>query len=439
MRRFLLFVLCWAGIVAPSFAVTSDQAYATCHAYVVSNPVGYGGCSPENCFNSGTAWKAGCPNGTYFNYTVPFSGSACDSGYTLVSQQCVTIASTCTSSQWYNSSTQACVNNPTCASGQTVDSGTHLCVGSGTAPSSGASGGIQYIDVGASNGGTGCTGGCTVPMDTNINGWQYAIGSYVSTADGGGCDVSSGRVLCPFTTTASGIVAGTSDVVASGTAPPSGSVSIAQFSCPTGYSLDTANGVCVSGGSAGTASTSTTAGTAPVAATGACPVGYTEQPDGTCNGAPTNNPVGGGSFCPAGYSLVNGQCTNSGTANGAGTISSSGTVQSHGTGTGSCGGINEPPCSVTPTNASGVDLTTVTAAGTGLISSTSAPSHGWTWSVSLPTATCSTWTIATGGRTLSIDPCPTMTMLRDLFGYVFYILTAWSLFHILFRSEGQAA
>jgi hypothetical protein len=57
--------------------------------------------------------------------------------------------------------------------------------------------------------------------------------------------------------------------------------------------------------------------------------------------------------------------------------------------------------------------------------------HGWTWGVTVPTAACTPWTIATGDKSLSLDICPIAEKIRDLGAYVLYILTAIGLFNIL--------
>lgn len=75
--------------------------------------------------------------------------------------------------------------------------------------------------------------------------------------------------------------------------------------CPTGYNLDDATGLCVGGGSSGTPTSTDSPGTAGTPDQYTCPVGYAQNPDGTC-AAPGNENVG----CPAGYTRNSqGQCT----------------------------------------------------------------------------------------------------------------------------------
>jgi hypothetical protein len=60
--------------------------------------------------------------------------------------------------------------------------------------------------------------------------------------------------------------------------------------------------------------------------------------------------------------------------------------------------------------------------------------HGWDWgipSLSLPSVSCSAWNISSGGWTLPIDPCPVAEKIRDIGGFVLYVLTVFGLFRIL--------
>lgn len=62
--------------------------------------------------------------------------------------------------------------------------------------------------------------------------------------------------------------------------------------------------------------------------------------------------------------------------------------------------------------------------------------HGfrWSWLPEVPTAGCSAFSFQVGILgTFNLDPCPTLEKIRDLFGYVLYILTGYALFNILTR------
>lgn len=67
-------------------------------------------------------------------------------------------------------------------------------------------------------------------------------------------------------------------------------------------------------------------------------------------------------------------------------------------------------------------------------SSSATLAHGWDWgipSLSLPSVSCSAWNITSGGWTLPIDPCPVAEKIRDIGGFVLYVLTVFGLFRIL--------
>ncbi|MCK9283972.1 MAG: hypothetical protein M0P39_06780 [Rhodocyclaceae bacterium] len=104
--------------------------------------------------------------------------------------------------------------------------------------------------------------------------------------------------------------------------------------------------------------------------------------------------------------------------------------------TGQCGGPGQPACAVSASALSEPDKATLSGQGQGLITSIALPDHGWSWSPTVPTyTTCEPISATLHGRTVSLDLCPTLDKLRAVFAYVIYILTAFALFHILFRPE----
>lgn len=55
----------------------------------------------------------------------------------------------------------------------------------------------------------------------------------------------------------------------------------------------------------------------------------------------------------------------------------------------------------------------------------------WDWLPTLPEATCTPYVMNFAGKSITIDWCPTVEKLRDLFGFCLYIGTAFALFSIL--------
>lgn len=55
----------------------------------------------------------------------------------------------------------------------------------------------------------------------------------------------------------------------------------------------------------------------------------------------------------------------------------------------------------------------------------------WTWSFSLPNTECKDYAGVFHGQSFTFDWCPAAAKVRDIGGYVLYILTVWTIFGIL--------
>lgn len=64
----------------------------------------------------------------------------------------------------------------------------------------------------------------------------------------------------------------------------------------------------------------------------------------------------------------------------------------------------------------------------------------WSWSFvpSIPTATCTDPSIGSGSRSLTwTGMCAKLDMVRDLFGWAFYLITGWALFGVMTGKKGE--
>ena len=226
-------------------------------------------------------------------------------------------------------------------------------------------------------------------------------------------DVAQSDPLCVFDKDYNGEVCNGANVPATQSGPTS-STAKSEPGCPTGYTKNS-SGMCDAPAVGGTASTSTTGGTAATPGATVCPVGYTDSGNGQCTDrAPSN--IG----CPNGY-----------TQNAAGVCTSIGTVSD---------GAGSREAETAPVEAGGTAGKSVIGAAADGFSNllatiaNSVVPHGWTWGISslnLPTASCSPWVIQVGGRTVTIDYCPIAQKIREIGGYVLYIMTMIGLFNIL--------
>lgn len=122
-----------------------------------------------------------------------------------------------------------------------------------------------------------------------------------------------------------------------------------------------------------------------------------------------------------------------------------------------CGGVGQPRCGTQLTDGDGNALFFTRDAGAdgsavGAITdamgqaaqavtsaSTDDVAHGWTLSLASifpQSAQCSAWVFNVGGGTQTIDPCPTADKIRSIAEFALYVLTAFSLFRILFGARG---
>lgn len=356
LRRFLsVLILAMTGIAAPSYAVQDSATQkAKCEASLANSHAWYkclsvSSCtyvegSPSTCYSFGFAGGCGAwtVQGCAANTSASYFGVAdsCSGGksWSWASGSCVCPKGT------YSSGGQ-CVPEPTCAAGQHVDSSTHTCVPDSPAPQPGASKRVP-VDVGQSDGGNWCVGGCTYPATVNSEGWEYEVGLYVPIEQGGGCSVVSGRVICYFDSSATGNPAAPSSPVVSptltGSPSPSDPVTPSP-GCPVGYFVD-ANGNCKSPDQPGQPSTSQSpAGPSSPGGT-TCPIGYSLDATGRCVGTPGQGTFG----CPSGYTYSNGQCVG-------------GTAAQPVRSTEPCGAPGQPSCAVTVSGPS--DYMPITNAG----------------------------------------------------------------------------
>jgi len=349
--------------------------------------------NPTSFQCSGTTWTADCG--------YPGPGRVCKSVGSLTVGDLVLGSATnpCSTDQIFSYVSQTC--QPKCSSDASIASDNPNCVAPPSACLNKATEQVAYQVTNGLTANSYCDGSCNFTVEFNNDRttcWNYE-GSTTRYCDfdkvypGTECTVADNMAADTNATTTGGTVT-------------AGTGAQTEASCPTGYTLGTDN-LCHAPSTPGTASTSDTAGTAGTTGTTTCPVGYA-QLDGNCVANPTGATA---NTCPDGYTLTNGTCISSQT------ISAGG-----GTGSGASTG----------------EQAAVEADGNALVSATGAPSHGWSWSAPIPTSTCQAWHIAAGGLSLDIDPCPVAEKLRALFAFVFYILTAYGLFSILFKSEAAA-
>lgn len=342
LRRILaVLILAFGGIAAPAFGAIVDtyaQAYALGQSFCsgFSASVGCevrGSCGwvASGAVGSVAAYFAGDTSARNCNHYRTIPTCPGDQVWNLQTNVCeAPPPPTCTLPQYLDPTTNQCVDSPTCASGQHLDDSTHACVPDSEAPAPGTVKRVP-VDVGQSDGGDWCVGGCSYPGKINSEGWEYDIGEYVPVENGGGCSVVSGRVICYFDSVATGNPA-TPSAPTPAAAPPSASPPSNPTSpspgCPSGYSVD-ANGNCQSPGQPGSPSTTNSPGSSSIPGGTTCPVGYSLDPTGRCVGTPGQGTVG----CPSGYSYSNGQCVASTAAQ---------PVRS----TEQCGAPGQPACAV---------------------------------------------------------------------------------------------
>lgn len=63
----------------------------------------------------------------------------------------------------------------------------------------------------------------------------------------------------------------------------------------------------------------------------------------------------------------------------------------------------------------------------------------WAWIPEVPASSCVPFSGTIGGKTITLDWCEQLGMVRDIAGYMFYILTAFGLFRIFANSTGATS
>jgi len=63
----------------------------------------------------------------------------------------------------------------------------------------------------------------------------------------------------------------------------------------------------------------------------------------------------------------------------------------------------------------------------------------WAWIPEVPASSCVPFSGVVGGKTITLDWCDKLGMIRDIAGYMFYILTAFGLFRIFANSTGATS
>lgn len=472
MRRFLLGVLLWAGIVAPAFAQTCLGTY-TSRSAASAAVVAYGGTNwaaytivggSPTTFGACTATIVGAmrfyysyPNTNYV--AMAYDSGACPSGESGVgvggkcvvpcqynaaipasSPSCVPPTPTCTAPQYLDLLSNTCVDPPTCPSGQHADSVTHMCVADTPEPPVGDVKPVSVVMCSANCGEASNWG--TWPSTVNDGGWKKEVDSATN------CQIlSDGTGACNANARYSGGGMASSSSATTTTLTGSSNAPTIVVSCPAGAVV--VNGVCEYASTPGTPTTSTTAGTTGTPGATACPVGYAADGKGGCIGTVAPNALG----CPAGYNNVNGTCVGSGGP------------QVYGTGAGgganavsSCGGPGQPACNVTLGSPGDLtpDLGSITGANpnqgpekagadaftTGLIGTIGnwlafdpSRSHqdefknGWaTYFEPIPMNGCSPFSANIGSYNWHFDLCPIAADVSSFASYAMWIYLAVGVF-----------
>lgn len=63
----------------------------------------------------------------------------------------------------------------------------------------------------------------------------------------------------------------------------------------------------------------------------------------------------------------------------------------------------------------------------------------WAWIPEVPASSCVPFSGVVSGKTITLDWCDKLAMIRDIAGYMFYILTAFGLFRIFANSTGATS
>jgi hypothetical protein len=214
--------------------------------------------------------------------------------------------------------------------------------------------------------------------------------------------------------------------------------------CPAGYTYNSSTGLCTTGTQSGTPPTLDSPGGSPNPGTGSCPLGFVQQPNGTCTATATS--------CPAGYVLSGGQCVSLGGYNPT-TGTPNGTA---GTGGATCGGPGQPSCSVTltaPENLIEIDGAAPTVDSvhnfTDLLQEHKSTIEGWeqsdpsrsylnqfatlldTWFEPIPAGGCSPLSANFLGKTWTLNHCVVAEQVRAILGYALWLYFAASIFVML--------
>ncbi len=349
-----------------------------------------------------------------------------------------------TGQNWTLSGTNC--TRPDCASSEMRDSGTGLCVPS-CATLSGTQQSAGYYDIGTSPTGSpttyGCSDGCSVifsgttPAGTAVVGGTrryYAQGSYTYT----------------------------SDTCSSGTAPGAATSSTPADSCGSNQTKGTINGqvVCVDNATKTPVSTGTnpvTNNTGTISTTDPTTGTTTSQTTATASDgstAITTTTCSSAGNCTSNTQIIPGASGGTGAAQLVPKTDTPTDYQRDATGSTTNTRLAEIKEILSPTGAA--PDTSLSTQSTAFADAETAIDNGikavgdrgqsnmsgllsWSWTPDIPTATCSAFTMNFSGRTVTLDWCEKIGWLRDFFGYVLYVLTAWALFHIVTgRREGVA-
>ena len=437
LRRFLLGLCLSAGIAVPAFAGSVSDGWCDSYWPSASAAMAFASSHPAYGWYSGS-WETPYDMRIAYGNDAAWlsSGNAC---YKSGS------ASGCLSPTPVLGSDGSCIATPAapaCAVGQSGNP----CVPDAPAPIAGSDAEISGVVMGSVDaagnhvwsGAAQETLFANGTLFYNCGGWECSVEltGFSHGVDGCTYPTGGGALYCNFVPVYTGNPAAVGQSLRSAASFNGGSnASATATGCSAGSTLDPITGLCSTAGTPGTASTTVSSGTAPTAGTQSCPTGFTATLGGTCEGPPATGPLAatnGG--CPAGYTLTGGKCVGSGVlgASGAGL-------------TAACGGPGQPMCAIGdpsahPFPSSDSWISSGFSSFTSLFMSVGSTSlnHGWNWginSLNLPTPSCSSWVIATGGRRMEFDVCPVAEKIRDIGAFVFYVMTVFGLLNILTGSS----
>lgn len=223
----------------------------------------------------------------------------------------------------------------------------------------------------------------------------------------------------------------------SSSSPPANDVP-PEAQCPDGFIKINNTVQCTQPGTGGTPTTSSGPGTPSQPAKVICAIGFVDNGAGCVSaGQPSTH------GCPAGTTLnAANKCED--------LTNLPSSSQGNSATPGNCGAPGQPACDTVvksePLTQSEQGLLTSivndhrngTISWFGNIINQSLPQHGWTWAPAIESATCEVWELTAGGRTMSIDPCPTIDKIRTVAGYALYVFAAFSIFGMVFNSNKES-